>query len=77
MPYDADAPVARLAARPLARLVPPGRVRHPACRYPLCGAQRLLHRRIHGVELVVAGHLLDELAAAAGRGILEHDEMAQ
>ena len=38
-------------------------------------AQRLLHRHVHGVELVVARHLLGELARRPS--ILEHDEVAQ
>ena len=39
----------------------------------LRGAQRLLHRHVDGVELVIAGHLLDERAAAV---VLEDDEVA-
>ena len=63
VPDHADAPVAGLAARPLAGLVPARRFRHPVRGQRLRGAQRLFHRHVHRVELVVAGHLLDELAA--------------
>jgi len=35
-------------------------------------AQRLFERDVHGVELVIAGHLLSQLAAAS---ILEHDKV--
>ena len=73
MPDHADAPVARLAARLRARLVAPDRSATRSAARPLGRAQRLLHRHVHRVELVVAGHLLDERAAAR---VLEHDEVA-
>ena len=75
VPDDADAPVARLAARLAARLVAPRRLGH-AHRFPLQlgGAQGFGDRRLHRVELVVARHLLDQRAAAV---VLEHDEVAQ
>ena len=38
----------------------------------LGGAQRFLDGHVHGVELVIARHLLGELPAA---GVLEHDEV--
>ena len=42
----------------------------------LCGTQRLFHRHVHSVELVVARHFFDELATAPlGRRVLEHDEV--
>ena len=75
MPDDADPPVARFAARLSAGFVAARRLGH-ACRFPLQrrGAQGFRHRRLHGVELVVAGHLLDQRAAAV---VLEHDEVAE
>jgi hypothetical protein len=79
VPDHADAPVAGIAARPLAGLVPARRLRGPVRGQRLCGAQGLFHGRVHRVKLVVAGHLLHELAASAagGRRVLEHDEVAQ
>ena len=59
VPDDADAPVAEVAARLAPRLVLPKRL------YGLVGlggAQRFLHRHVHGVELVIARHLLGEFA---------------
>ncbi len=70
VPDHADAPVPGLTAWPLPGVVPAswfGRDR-------LRRAQRLLHRHVDRMKLVVAGHLLGELAAA---GILKHDEMPQ
>ena len=78
VPDDADAPVARLAPGLRARLVAP-RASRLTCWAPRAGrAQRLLDRRVDRVELVVAGHLLDDRAvAAAVPRVLEHDEVAQ
>ena len=73
VPDDADAPVAGLAARPVARLVAAQRLRDAIAGRRLRRAQRLLDRHVHRVELVVARHLLGELAAAR---VLEHDEVA-
>ena len=72
MPDHPDAPVTRL---------PPGRLvrSHPWPRHAfgsapqLGGPQRLAHRHLHRVELVVACHLLRELAATS---VLEDDEVA-
>ena len=73
MPHNAHAPVSRLAHLAQSRLVGaalvssrPGPLLHPG------GAQGLSHSHVHRVELVVARHLLRELAAV----ILEHDEVA-
>ena len=74
MPDDADAPIARLAARPPARFVAAARFAQPDAPPPQPRrAQRFGDRGLHGVELVVAGHLLGERAAAV---VLEHDEAA-
>src|SRR5690606_16264771 len=64
-----------LTAGALAGLVPTGRLRGRR----LSRAQRLFHGRVDRVELVIAGHLLDELSADAARGggVLEHDEVAK
>ena len=74
MPDDADPPIARIAARPSAGLVPAARLGDPP-RFLLQRrrAQGLADRRLHRVELVIAGHLLDERAAV----VLEDDEVAQ
>ena len=74
VPDHADAPVARLAARSAARprSGPSSRPRAQRA-LQLGGAQRLVHRHLHRVELVVARHLLDERAAAV---VLEDDEVA-
>ena len=75
MPYHADAPVAGFSAGAVARLVAsafPSDARSLALQ--LCGAQGFGHRGFDGVELVVAGHLLGEMAAAV---VLEDDETAQ
>ena len=75
VPDDADSAVAGFAAGPEPRLVaallvfadaPSGLLR-------LDGAQRLLDGDAHGVELVVAAHLLGRLAAAV---VIEDDEVA-
>ena len=67
MPHDADAPVARLAARPATGICGPARgVLERSC------PQRLVHRGLNGVELVVAGDLLVEPPAAV---VLEHNEV--
>ena len=74
MPDDADAPIAGIAARLSAGLVPAARLGDPL-RFLLQRrrAQGLADRRLHRVELVIAGHLLDERAAV----VLEDDEVAQ
>ena len=74
MPDDADAPVARC---------PAGRSAGPVAiaRVALClglllqlgRAQRFGDGRLHSVELVIPGHLLDQNAAAV---VLEHQEVA-
>ena len=69
-----DAPVARLAAGLPAGLVAARGLGHAVGLAPqLGGPQRLAHRHLHRVELVVAGHLLREPAAAV---VLEDDEVA-
>ena len=71
VPDDADAPVARLAAGLCARLVAARSLaRNPARAVARRAASPPRH--VDRVELVVAGHLLDELAAAQ---ILEDDEV--
>ena len=67
VPYDADAAVARLAARPAIGICGPARGV-----LKRSSPQRLVHRGLNGVELVVAGDLLVEPAAAV---VLEHDEV--
>src|SRR5690606_26490732 len=73
VPDHADAPVAGLAAGPPARLVAPAAFGHAIRARQLGGPQRLAHRHLYGVELVVARHLLDDATAAV---VLEHDEVA-
>ena len=74
VPHDTDAPIANVATRPLPRLIPPRRLHHPARRR----TQGLFHRDVHGMELMITGHLFDELATAAtGSGILEHNKIPQ
>ena len=62
MPDDADAPVAVLAVGLGPRVSRPARLSRSSC---ICRldrrADRLLQRDIDGVELVIAGHLLDDL----------------
>ena len=70
VPDDADPPVARRAARLPAAARLTGAMRHAG---EFRRAQSLVDRGLHGVELVIARHLLDERAAAV---ILEHDEVA-
>ena len=74
VPDDADPPIAGIAARLSAGLVPAARLGDPL-RFLLQRrrAQGLADRRLHRVELVIAGHLLDERAAV----VLEDDEVAQ
>ena len=67
VPYDADAPVARLTARPSTGSCWPARGL-----LERSSPQRFVHRGLHGVELVVASDLLVEPAAAV---VLEHDEV--
>jgi hypothetical protein len=74
VPDDANAPVAGLAARLEARLVPSGHLRDTIGAGQLGCPQRFAHRHLHRVELVVARHLLDEAAAAAF--VLEDDEVS-
>src|SRR5690606_7646105 len=71
VPHDADAPIARLAT---------GLALRCGCRaagYQVVGSlqlgrpQRLLHRYLDRMELVVAGHLLDDAPAV----VLEDDEV--
>jgi hypothetical protein len=74
MPHHAHAPVAGSAAGLCPGRVPPFfalDALRPILK--LRRAQRLAHRHLHRVELVVAGHLLDDAAAI----VLEHDEVAQ
>jgi hypothetical protein len=71
VPDDADPSVTRLAPGLFPRLVTPSRLRHRAVQ--LGRPQRLADGHLDRVELVVAGHLLRELAAAR---VLEHDEVA-
>jgi hypothetical protein len=74
VPHHAHAHVAGLAAGRAARLVAALGLGHAHSRaLQLRGAQRLAHRHLHRVELVVAGHLLDDAALV----VLEHDEVAQ
>ena len=59
VPDHADAPVTRLAAGPPAGLVAARGLGHAVgLALQLGGSQRLAHRHLHRVELVVAGHLL-------------------
>ena len=71
VPDHPDPPVAAGAGRLPARLVAAGRFGHHLLQG--CRAQRLGDGGLHGVELVVPGHLLHEGAAAV---VLEHDEVA-
>ena len=75
VPDDADSAVAGLAARLAPRLVAALLVfaDAPSGLHRLHGAQRLLDGDAHGVELVVAAHLLGRLAAAV---VIEDDEVA-
>ena len=74
MPDDADPAVARLAPGLLARLVSGPDLRHSVRRAVQLGRpQRLADGHLYRVKLVVARHLLRELAAAR---ILEHHEVA-
>ena len=74
MPYDANTPVARCAARFPARLVPPAHLSDPPCplTLQLRSPQRLVNRHPHGVELVIACHFLDQFPAAV---VIEDDEV--
>ena len=74
VPDHAHATVARLAARLLAGLIATRGLRDPIARAVQLGrAQRLAHRHLHRMELVVAGHLLRDAAAAV---VLVDDEVA-
>ena len=74
VPDDADAPIAGIAARLSAGLVPAARLGDPLrVLLQRRRAQGLADRSLHRVELVIAGHLLDERAAV----VLEDDEVAQ
>jgi hypothetical protein len=70
VPDDSHAPVPRLAAPPPAGLEP-ARILVLLDPTDPGGPQRLLHRDVHRMELVVARHLLRERAAQ----VLEHDEV--
>ncbi len=73
VPDDADALVAKLSAGFAACLVAAALLGSaPARRLELCRAQSLGHRRLDGVKLVIARHLLDERSAAI---VLEHSEI--
>ena len=71
VPDDTDAAVSGVPARLSARLVPAAFLgdSHPL---QLRRPQRLVHRHPHGVELVIARHLLSQCSAAV---ILEHYEV--
>ena len=73
VPDDAHASIARFTARLAPSPVPSRCVRDVPLGESRC-AQRFFHRSIDGVELVIAGHLLDELAAAL---VLEDNEITQ
>ena len=74
VPNHAHAPVTGLASRLATRLVASLALGHSIGRAAqLRGAQRLTHRHLNCVELVVACHLLGDAAAV----VLEHDEVAQ
>ena len=74
VPDDADPPIAGIAARLSAGLVPAARLGDPLrLLLQRRRAQGLADRRLHRVELVIPGHLLDERAAV----VLEDDEVAQ
>ena len=66
MPNHADASVTGVHARFLARFIPAVNLRRrdSQLRFPFCRPQGFIHRNPNGVELVVAGHLLDQLATA-------------
>ena len=70
VPDDADAAIAGVAARSLACLVASSFRGRPL---QLSRAESLVHGNPDGMELVVASHLLGQLAAV----VLEHDEVAQ
>ncbi|EXI72987.1 MAG: hypothetical protein AW07_02919 [Candidatus Accumulibacter sp. SK-11] len=74
VPHHAHAPVAGLAARLSTCLVAAlPRLQLLRCALQLRGAQRLADRDLHRVELVVAGHLLDDATTV----VLKDDEVAQ
>ena len=73
VPDDADAPIAWRAARPAAGFVMAGFFVSTSGLLQLGRPQRLGNGGPHGVELVIARHLLGERAAAV---ILERDEVA-
>ena len=74
MPDDADPPIAGIAARLSAGLVPAAGLGDPLrLLLQRRRAQGLADRRLHRVELVIPGHLLDERAAV----VLEDDVVAQ
>jgi hypothetical protein len=63
VPHDAHAPVAGPAAGLAPRLVAPAALGHVIRACQLRGPKRFVHVHLHGVELVVAGHLLDDAPA--------------
>ena len=74
VPDDADAPIAGLAAGLSTRSVEARRLLKPSrLILQLGGAQGLGHRHPHRVELVIAGHLFDDVPAAI---IFKDDEVA-
>ena len=72
VPDHADAPVAADAARLAARFVAAVRVATRHC-LQCCCPQRFGNGGLHGVKLVIPGHLLGQGSAAV---VLEHDEVA-
>ncbi len=73
MPDDAYAPVSGVASRAESRFVMAFQL--PYCVHRWDGSTKgLFDGGVDRVELVVAGHLLDELPATQ---ILEHNEVAQ
>ena len=72
MPDDADAPIAGIATGCSSRLSEARILFDDGLPLQLSRSQRLGDRYSHGVELVIPGHLLGQLAAAV---VLEHDEV--
>ena len=75
VPHHARAAVARLAAMHAARPISARLFAHAAARAHAAGSHGFLHRRVHGVELMVACN--DLVQRAVVRVFFEHDEMLE